>query len=132
MQTRVVELIPQLVDEGFIEELLMVNDDLNNAFIRYERCVGAFLEGFKELYCHFTIFTWRQFLSLVVLRWRLSSCLPECVWGGWGPLSGLILTVLLSHFRFDRLNKAQVPNIEQVTNTYDSTRVRMWIGVAFF
>ncbi|KAM9857636.1 target of Myb1 membrane trafficking protein [Aulostomus maculatus] len=37
MQTRVVELIPQLVDEGFIEELLMVNDDLNNTFIRYER-----------------------------------------------------------------------------------------------
>lgn len=37
MQTRVVELIPQLVDEGFIEELLMVNDDLNNAFIRFER-----------------------------------------------------------------------------------------------
>lgn len=38
MQARVVELIPQLADEGFIEELLMVNDDLNNAFIRYERC----------------------------------------------------------------------------------------------
>ncbi|KAM8879970.1 target of Myb1 membrane trafficking protein isoform 2-T2 [Spinachia spinachia] len=37
MQTRVVELIPQLMDEGFIEELLAVNDDLNNAFIRYER-----------------------------------------------------------------------------------------------
>lgn len=37
MQTRVVELIPQLEDEGFIEELLAVNDDLNNAFIRYER-----------------------------------------------------------------------------------------------
>lgn len=37
MQTRVVELIPQLIDEGFIEELLVVNDDLNNAFIRYER-----------------------------------------------------------------------------------------------
>ncbi|KAL3995957.1 hypothetical protein ACER0C_008613 [Sarotherodon galilaeus] len=36
MQTRVVELIPQLLDEGFIEELLVVNDDLNNAFIRYE------------------------------------------------------------------------------------------------
>lgn len=31
------ELIPQLLDEGFIEELLVVNDDLNNAFIRYER-----------------------------------------------------------------------------------------------
>ncbi|XP_060946868.1 target of Myb1 membrane trafficking protein-like isoform X2 [Limanda limanda] len=37
MQTRVVELIPQLLDEGFMEELLVVNDDLNNAFIRYER-----------------------------------------------------------------------------------------------
>ncbi|XP_017272331.1 target of Myb protein 1 isoform X2 [Kryptolebias marmoratus] len=37
MQTRVVELIPQLLDEGFMEELLMVNDDLNNVFIRYER-----------------------------------------------------------------------------------------------
>lgn len=41
MQARVVELIPQLVDEGFIEELLVVNDDLNNAFIRYERCAAA-------------------------------------------------------------------------------------------
>ncbi|XP_026216167.1 target of Myb protein 1-like isoform X2 [Anabas testudineus] len=37
MQTRVVELIPQLMDERFIEELLVVNDDLNNVFIRYER-----------------------------------------------------------------------------------------------
>ncbi|XP_028263556.1 target of Myb protein 1 isoform X1 [Parambassis ranga] len=37
MQTRVVELIPQLMDERFIEQLLMINDDLNNAFIRYER-----------------------------------------------------------------------------------------------
>ncbi|XP_010732934.2 target of Myb protein 1 isoform X3 [Larimichthys crocea] len=37
MQIRVVELIPQLLDEGLIEELLAVNDDLNNAFIRYER-----------------------------------------------------------------------------------------------
>ncbi|XP_061686533.1 target of Myb1 membrane trafficking protein-like [Syngnathoides biaculeatus] len=37
MQTRVVELIPHLLDEGLIKELLVVNDDLNNAFIRYER-----------------------------------------------------------------------------------------------
>lgn len=37
MQGRVVELIPRLVDEGLIEGLLMVNDDLNNAFIRYDR-----------------------------------------------------------------------------------------------
>ncbi len=43
MQTRVVELIPQLLDEGFIEELLVVNDDLNNVFIRYERCAAALL-----------------------------------------------------------------------------------------
>ncbi|XP_040892956.1 target of Myb protein 1-like isoform X2 [Toxotes jaculatrix] len=37
MQARVVELIPQLLDEGLTEELLVANDDLNNAFIRYER-----------------------------------------------------------------------------------------------
>uniref|UniRef100_A0A1A7XA43 Target of myb1 (Chicken) n=1 Tax=Iconisemion striatum TaxID=60296 RepID=A0A1A7XA43_9TELE len=37
MQIRVVELIPQLQDERFMEELLIINDDLNNAFIRYER-----------------------------------------------------------------------------------------------
>ncbi|XP_063740569.1 target of Myb1 membrane trafficking protein-like isoform X2 [Eleginops maclovinus] len=37
MQSRVMELIPQLQDERFIEELLVINDDLNNAFIRYER-----------------------------------------------------------------------------------------------
>ncbi|XP_068177858.1 target of Myb1 membrane trafficking protein-like isoform X2 [Antennarius striatus] len=37
MQNRVMELIPQLLDERLIEELLLVNDDLNNAFIRYER-----------------------------------------------------------------------------------------------
>lgn len=41
MQTRVVELIPQLLDEGFTEELLVVNDDLNNAFIRYERYAAS-------------------------------------------------------------------------------------------
>ncbi|CAN9509865.1 unnamed protein product [Ophioblennius macclurei] len=37
MQTRVVELVPQLQHEGLIQELLVVNDDLNNTFIRYER-----------------------------------------------------------------------------------------------
>lgn len=37
MQSRVVELIPQLMNEQFVEELLVVNDDLNNVFIRYER-----------------------------------------------------------------------------------------------
>uniref|UniRef100_A0A8C1US23 Target of Myb protein 1-like n=1 Tax=Cyprinus carpio TaxID=7962 RepID=A0A8C1US23_CYPCA len=37
MQQRVVELIPNLSEDEMIGELLQVNDDLNNAFIRYER-----------------------------------------------------------------------------------------------
>ncbi|XP_016364940.1 target of Myb protein 1 isoform X3 [Sinocyclocheilus rhinocerous] len=37
MQQRVVELIPNLSEDEMIGELLLVNDDLNNAFIRYER-----------------------------------------------------------------------------------------------
>ncbi|KAI1886766.1 hypothetical protein AGOR_G00199180 [Albula goreensis] len=37
MQERVVELIPRLAEEGLIGELLVVNDDLNNNFIRYHR-----------------------------------------------------------------------------------------------
>ncbi|KAK1798836.1 hypothetical protein P4O66_007117, partial [Electrophorus voltai] len=37
LQQRVVELIPRLCEEELIGELLVVNDDLNNAFIRYER-----------------------------------------------------------------------------------------------
>lgn len=37
MQSRVMELIPRLTDESLIEQLLIVNDDLNNAFIRYDR-----------------------------------------------------------------------------------------------
>ncbi|XP_073707540.1 target of Myb1 membrane trafficking protein-like isoform X2 [Garra rufa] len=37
MQQRVVELIPNLSEDETIGELLLVNDDLNNAFIRYER-----------------------------------------------------------------------------------------------
>ncbi|KAM6972776.1 target of Myb1 membrane trafficking protein [Aplochiton taeniatus] len=37
MQSRVVELIPKLMDESLTEELLIVNDDLNNAFLRYDR-----------------------------------------------------------------------------------------------
>uniref|UniRef100_A0A673MFJ8 Target of Myb protein 1-like n=1 Tax=Sinocyclocheilus rhinocerous TaxID=307959 RepID=A0A673MFJ8_9TELE len=39
MQQRVVELIPNLSEDEMIGELLLVNDDLNNAFIRYERSV---------------------------------------------------------------------------------------------
>ncbi|KAK7154716.1 hypothetical protein R3I93_009610 [Phoxinus phoxinus] len=37
MQLRVVELIPNLSEDEMIGELLLINDDLNNAFIRYER-----------------------------------------------------------------------------------------------
>ncbi|XP_056606107.1 target of Myb1 membrane trafficking protein-like isoform X2 [Triplophysa dalaica] len=37
MQQRVVELIPNLSEEEMTAELLLLNDDLNNIFIRYER-----------------------------------------------------------------------------------------------
>ncbi|XP_053354951.1 target of Myb1 membrane trafficking protein-like isoform X2 [Clarias gariepinus] len=37
MQKRILELIPNLCEEGLIGELLAANDDLNNAFILYER-----------------------------------------------------------------------------------------------
>lgn len=59
MQTRVVELIPQLLDEGFIEELLVVNDDLNNAFIRYERC------GLESNFAGFNFVWTKVFVSRV-------------------------------------------------------------------
>ncbi|XP_016050513.1 target of Myb1 membrane trafficking protein isoform X2 [Erinaceus europaeus] len=37
MQQRVLELIPQISNEQLTEELLMVNDNLNNVFLRHER-----------------------------------------------------------------------------------------------
>ncbi|XP_076339469.1 TOM1-like protein 2 isoform X3 [Tachypleus tridentatus] len=37
MQSRIVELIGQVANEGVTNELLRVNDELNNLFLRYER-----------------------------------------------------------------------------------------------
>uniref|UniRef100_A0A3P8WI50 Target of myb1 like 2 membrane trafficking protein n=1 Tax=Cynoglossus semilaevis TaxID=244447 RepID=A0A3P8WI50_CYNSE len=41
MQQRVVELISRVSNEEVTEELLHVNDDLNNIFLRYERITGS-------------------------------------------------------------------------------------------
>lgn len=37
MQQRVLELIPRVLNEQLTEELLIVNDNLNNIFLRHER-----------------------------------------------------------------------------------------------
>lgn len=37
MQQRVLELIPRVANEQLTEELLIVNDNLNNVFLRHER-----------------------------------------------------------------------------------------------
>lgn len=37
MQQRLVELISKLPNDGLFEELLRINDDLNNLFLRYSR-----------------------------------------------------------------------------------------------
>ena len=37
MQQRVLELIPHVLHEQLTEELLLVNDNLNNVFLRHER-----------------------------------------------------------------------------------------------
>uniref|UniRef100_A0A452FX15 Target of myb1 membrane trafficking protein n=1 Tax=Capra hircus TaxID=9925 RepID=A0A452FX15_CAPHI len=40
MQQRVLELIPRIANEQLTEELLIVNDNLNNVFLRHERVGG--------------------------------------------------------------------------------------------
>lgn len=46
MQQRVVELISRVSNEEVTEELLHVNDDLNNIFLRYERYTLSLLNIF--------------------------------------------------------------------------------------
>lgn len=57
MQQRVVELISRVSNEEVTEELLHVNDDLNNIFLRYERYgqTGCHLCATQYSFIHFSL-----------------------------------------------------------------------------
>lgn len=48
MQQRLVELINKLPNDGLFEELLRINDDLNNLFLRYSRWEKNREAGMKQ------------------------------------------------------------------------------------
>lgn len=48
MQQRLVELINKLPNDGLFEELLRINDDLNNLFLRYSRWEKNHEAGIKQ------------------------------------------------------------------------------------
>uniref|UniRef100_A0A2K5I4G1 Target of myb1 membrane trafficking protein n=1 Tax=Colobus angolensis palliatus TaxID=336983 RepID=A0A2K5I4G1_COLAP len=49
MQQRVLELIPQIANEQLTEELLIVNDNLNNVFLRHELGSSSVRAGLQSL-----------------------------------------------------------------------------------
>ena len=46
MQDRILEMVPRLSEEQLIEELLVVNDEMNTTFTRYQRSVLGTVECF--------------------------------------------------------------------------------------
>lgn len=59
MQQRVLELIPRILHEQLTEELLLINDNLNNVFLRHER----YLSPFSALLFHKSLLPFEVLLS---------------------------------------------------------------------
>lgn len=60
MQQRVLELIPRVLHEQLTEELLLINDNLNNVFLRYERYLSP---PFSALLLHKSLLPLEGLLS---------------------------------------------------------------------
>lgn len=60
MQQRVLELIPRVLHEQLTEELLLINDNLNNVFLRHERYLSP---PFSALLFHKSLLLLEGFLS---------------------------------------------------------------------